>query len=133
MSGHRKYPFGSLNEQTRRRSMEIMRKAVDLADFLGIRIIQLAGYDVYYEEGNERTEALFLENLHKATEYAARAGVMLGFETMETEFMDTVQKTSYKSTFLGAVFFRPLSNKGRICSNCSFVMSPGYCFLILLL
>ena len=92
LSGHRKYPFGSLNEQTRRRSMEIMRKAVDLADFLGIRIIQLAGYDIYYEEGNERTEALFLENLHKATEYAARAGVMLGFETMETEFMDTVQK-----------------------------------------
>ena len=92
LSGHRKYPLGSADAKTRERGMDIMKKAVDLAGDLGIRIIQLAGYDVYYEDGSEATRAHFLENLIKAVEYAAKAGVMLGFETMETEFMDTVGK-----------------------------------------
>ena len=92
LSGHRKYPLGSADAKTRERGMDIMKKAVDLAGDLGIRIIQLAGYDVYYEDGSEATRAHFLENLIKAVEYAAKAGVLLGFETMETEFMDTVGK-----------------------------------------
>ncbi|WP_300348404.1 L-ribulose-5-phosphate 3-epimerase [Clostridium sp.] len=92
LSGHRKYPLGSEDEVTRNRGMKIMEKAIELADDLGIRIIQLAGYDVYYDEGNENTRALFYENLKKATEMAARSGILLAFETMETEFMNTVEK-----------------------------------------
>jgi L-ribulose-5-phosphate 3-epimerase len=92
LSGHRKYPIGSEKEEIRNRGMEIMKKAVELADDLGIRIIQLAGYDVYYEEGNAKTRELFLENLKKAALMAADHGIQLGFETMETEFMNTVEK-----------------------------------------
>ena len=47
LSGHRKYPFGASDPAVRARGMEIMEKALALADDLGIRIIQLAGYDVY--------------------------------------------------------------------------------------
>ena len=92
LSGHRKYPLGSMEEQIRNRGMEIMERAIELADDLGIRIIQLAGYDVYYEEGNKQTRKYFEENLRKAVEMAARKGVILAFETMETEFMNTVEK-----------------------------------------
>ena len=92
LSGHRKYPLGSESEAVRERGMQIMEKALILAGDLGIRIIQLAGYDLYYEQGNERTRALFLENLRKAADMAAARGILLGFETMETEFMNTVQK-----------------------------------------
>lgn len=92
LSGHRKYSLGSESEAVRERGMQIMEKALILAGDLGIRIIQLAGYDVYYEQGNERTRALFLENLRKAADMAAARGILLGFETMETEFMNTVQK-----------------------------------------
>ena len=106
LSGHRKYPLGSPDEAVRRRSLEIMEKAVALAADLGIRIIQLAGYDVYYEEGNERTRAWFRENLAKCVEMAAREGIVLGFETMETPFMDTVGKAmkyveDIRSPYLG--------------------------------
>ena len=66
LSGHRKYPLGSMDEATRKRGMEIMEKALQLAEDLGVRIIQLAGYDVYYEEGNEQTKKLFSENLKKS-------------------------------------------------------------------
>lgn len=92
LSGHRRYPLGSQNAATRARGMEIFEQAVRLASDLGIRIIQLAGYDVYYEQGDEETRALFAENLQKAVEYAAQYGVLLGFETMETPFLDTVKK-----------------------------------------
>lgn len=92
LSGHRKYPLGSLDAQVRGRGMEIMEKALCLADSLGIRIIQLAGYDVYYEEGNGDTRRFFEENLRKAVDMAACRGILMGFETMETGFMDTVEK-----------------------------------------
>lgn len=92
LSGHRKYPLGSNDEQTVRRGMEIMEKALELADDLGIRIIQLAGYDVYYEEGSEATRKRFAENLTKAVQMASSLGIVMGFETMETEFMNTVEK-----------------------------------------
>ena len=92
LSGHRKYPIGSNDPKICERGMEIMEKAIQLADDLGIRIIQLAGYDVYYEESTSETVQRFGENLKKCERMAARAGIVLGFETMETEFMNTVEK-----------------------------------------
>lgn len=95
LSGHRKYSLGSRDPKIRNKGLAIMQKAVDLAADLGIRIIQLAGYDVYYEKGAEDTKALFLAGLKKACKMAALKGVILAFETMETPFMDTVEKSMY--------------------------------------
>lgn len=92
LSGHRKYPLGSENENTVNRAMEIMEKAIILASDLGIRVIQIAGYDVYYENSNENTIKRFEENLKKSVQIASKYGVILAFETMETEFMNTVCK-----------------------------------------
>lgn len=92
LSGHRKYPMGHPDPAVRDRSMEIMEKAILLANGLGIRLIQLAGYDVYYVEGNQQTRALFASNLEKAARMAAEYGVVIAFETMETAFMNTVEK-----------------------------------------
>ena len=106
LSGHRKYPMGAADPEIRKQSLEIMKKALDLADTLGIRIIQLAGYDVYYETSTVLTRVHFAENLKKAAMMASRKGVVLGFETMETEFMNTVKKSmnyvdGVKSPYLG--------------------------------
>lgn len=60
-----------------------MKKAIDFAADLGIRIIQLAGYDVYYEDGDLYTNHDFETNLKKCVEMAAEKGIVLGFETME--------------------------------------------------
>ncbi len=92
LSGHRKYPLGSLEQAVNNRSLEIMEQAVQFAADLGIRTIQLAGYDVYYEESNSETKEIFLNNLKRSVNMAASAGILLGFETMETEFMNTVEK-----------------------------------------
>lgn len=68
LSGHRKYPLGSHDPAVREKGMEIMKKAIELADDLGIRIIQLAGYDVYYEDSSKETKNYFLENSNFALE-----------------------------------------------------------------
>lgn len=92
LSGHRKYPMGHPDPEIRGKSMEIMEKALILADRISARIIQLAGYDVYYEPGNRQTRLLFEENLDRAVRLAAKYGVVIAFETMETPFMNTVAK-----------------------------------------
>jgi L-ribulose-5-phosphate 3-epimerase UlaE len=73
--------------------MEIMRKAIEFSVNAGISLIQLAGYDVYYEQGDEDTVKWFTDGLKESADYAARWGVAMGFETMETPFMDTVEKS----------------------------------------
>lgn len=93
LSGHRKYPLGSHDQKIQERSLEIMKKAILFAADLGIRIIQLAGYDVYYETGDASTKEAFANNLKKCVDMAAKYGIVLGFETMETPFMDTVEKS----------------------------------------
>ena len=89
LSAHRRFPLGSHCPEIIKESLQIGIKAIELASRLGIRIIQLAGYDVYYEEHDEGTESRFIENLDTLVKCAAKEGVLLGFETMETP-LDTV-------------------------------------------
>ncbi len=114
LSGHRNYPLGSNDPVICARGMEIMQKAVTLAADLGIRIIQLAGYDVYYEQGSEETRTRFEENLKKATLMAARDGILLGFETMETEFMNTVGKAMKYVNLVNSPYLNVYPDVGNI-------------------
>lgn len=92
LSGHRKYPFGSKDKQTRQHAYEMMDKAIALAKDLGISNIQLAGYDVYYEDSDEETVELFIEGLQYAARQAANACVMLSIEIMDTPFIGTISR-----------------------------------------
>ncbi len=114
LSGHRKYPFGAADPAVRARSMEIMEKAIELADDLGVRIIQLAGYDVYYEDSTSESKAMFLENLKKAAEMAAIKGIVLGFETMETDFMNTVWKSMFYVNLVGSPYLGVYPDSGNL-------------------
>lgn len=118
LSGHRKYPLGSHDPEIRARSLEIMEQAVDLACDLGVRIIQLAGYDVYYEQNDEETRALFEENLRKSVAYAAKYGVTLGFETMETPFMDTISKGMRYVRAINSPYLGMYPDLGNLTNAC---------------
>lgn len=114
LSGHRKYPLGSNDPEICARGMDIMEKAIQLADDLGIRIIQLAGYDVYYEDSTPETVERFGRNLEKAVAMAAKAGVVMGFETMETEFMNTVEKSMAYVNKINSVYLNVYPDIGNI-------------------
>ena len=122
LSGHRKYPFGASDPNTQKRSLEIMQKAIDLASDLGVRLIQLAGYDVYYEQGNSKTRADFATNLNKAVLMAAKKGINLGFETMETPFMDTVGKSMYYVNMINSPYLGVYPDIGNL-KNASLLYS----------
>jgi L-ribulose-5-phosphate 3-epimerase/hexulose-6-phosphate isomerase len=92
LSAHRKFPFGSKNKNKREKAKQIMNKAITFADYLGIRIIQLVGYDVYYEESDEQTKKLFLEGLKEAVKLASRAQIILAIEIMDTELIGTIKR-----------------------------------------
>lgn len=92
LSGHRRYPFGSKNPGIQKKAYEIMEKAIQFAADLGIRNIQLAGYDVYYEEADEDTKKDFISGLVFAANKAAEANVMLSIEIMDTAFIGTISK-----------------------------------------
>lgn len=114
LSGHRKYPLGSSNPAICEKSMEIMEKALCLACDLGIRVIQLAGYDVYYEESTSETKKRFIRNLEKAVQMAASYGVLMGFETMENEFMNTVGKAMQYVRMLNSPYLAVYPDLGNI-------------------
>lgn len=84
LSGHRKHALGSVNAQTRMQALELFAKAIDLACDLGIRIIQVAGYYVYYEDETQESVHYYEEGLAKGLELASKAGVMLAIENMDT-------------------------------------------------
>lgn len=92
LSGHRRFPFGSSDINVRTQALKIMYDAIDLAVDLGIRTIQLAGYDVYYEKKSETTRAYFIENLQQAVTYAASRQVILAIEIMDDPFINSISK-----------------------------------------
>ncbi|UUM24466.1 L-ribulose-5-phosphate 3-epimerase [Mycoplasma sp. 3686d] len=92
LSAHRRYPFGSTNPQTRAKALEIMEQALILAKKLGIRIIQLAAYDVYYEPSSQTTKENFIKGMKLAAQLAQKYSITLAFETMDTPFAGTISK-----------------------------------------
>ena len=114
-SAQRKYSLGSLGKEKHEKAMDIMEKAVDFAADIGIRIIQLAGYDCYYEESNEETRNEFIKNLKIAAEMAARKGVLLGFETMmDRDFIDTVEKGMTYVDLIGSPYLGVYPDIGNL-------------------
>ena len=113
-SGHRRFPMGSMDERTREKSMELMKKAIIFADKLGIRVIQLAGYDVYYEEGNEQTKKYFIENLKKAVEWAASMEVTLAIEIMDHPFINSITKYMEFSEIINSPWLKVYPDVGNL-------------------
>ncbi len=59
LSAHRRFPFGSSEPALRSQAYTVIDKAIGLAADLGVRVIQLAGYDVYYEPSTPQSVRLF--------------------------------------------------------------------------
>ncbi|NQT59103.1 MAG: L-ribulose-5-phosphate 3-epimerase [Bacteroidetes bacterium] len=91
-SGHRRFPLGSHSLVIRTKAREMMEKAIQLAVDTGIRTIQLAGYDVYYEESDDQTYSWFVEGLQQAVRSAARENVMLSMEIMDTPLVNSIAR-----------------------------------------
>jgi len=114
LSAHRKYPFGSMDDAVRERAFEIMEKAIVFAYKMGIRCIQMAGYDVYYEPQSAATHERFIEGMQKATKMAERAGVLLGVEIMDTPYLNSLSKFEVLKQKIPSPYFMAYPDVGNI-------------------
>lgn len=92
LSSHRKYPLGSHTLELRRQGQDILRKAIEFAGDIGLRVVQVMGYDVFYEPSDEETRANFIGGLQQGARWAGQAGVMLGLENLDTPFVECLSK-----------------------------------------
>ncbi|OOF46604.1 xylulose 5-phosphate 3-epimerase [Rodentibacter trehalosifermentans] len=114
LSGHRRFPFGSRDEATRQKAYEIMEKAIQFAVDTGIRTIQLAGYDVYYEEQDEGTIQRFQQGLEWAVELAASNQVTLAVEIMDTKFMSSISRWKKWDEIIESPWFTVYPDLGNL-------------------
>lgn len=114
LSGHRRYPLGSADPKIREKSLEIMQKAIDLAVDLGVKNIQMAGYDVYYEEKTIQSREFFVENLRKCVEMAAKKMVTLSIETMDDPFINSMEKINHYKTMIHSPYLQGYPDLGNI-------------------
>ncbi len=114
LSGHRRFPFGSRDPDIRRQALVIMQKAIGLAVDTGIRTIQLAGYDVYYEPSDQDTRDRYIEGMQKSLEIAAREQVMLAVEIMDHPFMNSILRYANMKKLLGSPWFTVYPDIGNL-------------------
>jgi len=114
LSGHRRFPFGSRDPAIRSRAREIMRKAIDLSVSIGLRTIQLAGYDVYYEPSDQQTRQRFIEGLRWAVDEAARSQVMLAVEIMDTPLINSITAWQEYDKIIESPFFCVYPDLGNL-------------------
>ena len=114
LSAHRRFPFGSEQRHIRDKARDVMESALELACQLGIRVIQLAGYDVYYEPSTPQSRARFAEGMHWAAKQAEKYQVMLGMEIMDTPFMNSITKHMTLQEQIQSPWFRLYPDIGNL-------------------
>jgi hexulose-6-phosphate isomerase len=114
LSGHRRFPFGSADPGVRERARAIMRGAIGLAAETGIRTIQLAGYDVYYEPSTPDSLARFEDGLHWATDLAGREQIVLAMEIMDTPLFSSITKWKAFAERIPSPWFQVYPDLGNL-------------------
>ncbi len=69
-------------------------------------MIQLAGYDVYYQEANNETRRRFRDGLKESVEMASRAQVTLAMEIMDYPLMNSISKALGYAHYLNNPWFQ---------------------------
>jgi len=117
VSAHRKFPLGSASPDLRKKGLDILYRSIELAADLGIKVIQIMGYDAVYEPGNANTQACYLEGLRAGVSWASTAGVMLGLENGDHELVDSVEKTMRFVKTLNSPWFQAYPDIGNMTAS----------------
>lgn len=114
LSAHRRFPLGSEDDGVRQQGLAIMRQAIQFAQDVGIRVIQLAGYDVYYQQANNETRRRFREGLKESVEMASRAQVTLAMEIMDYPLINSISKALGYAHYLNNPWFQIYPDIGNL-------------------
>jgi L-ribulose-5-phosphate 3-epimerase len=114
LSAHRKFPMGSASFELRKTGLDLLYRTIALAADLGAKVIQLVGYDVFYEPGSPETRMRFSDGLRQGARWAEEMGVILGLENIDIEFMDSVEKVMYYVKQIDSPWFQAYPDMGNM-------------------
>lgn len=83
LSAHKRYPLGSCDPNLRKKGMDILKKCINICSFLGIRVILVTGFCVYYEPETKDTLKWYTDSLSEAAQWADSNEIMLAVEPVE--------------------------------------------------
>ena len=116
LSAHRKYPLGSASPQVRERSLDILYRAIEFAADVGLPIVQVMGYDVFYEPACAGTRDRWLDSLEQGVRWAGASGVILGLENCDLELVDSIDKGLGIVAHLNSPWFHLYADMGNLAA-----------------
>ena len=114
LSAHRRFPLGSQDATIRHKALEILKDAIDFADDLGVRVIQLAGYDVYYETKTLRSRHYFIQGLKQAMAWAHEKQITLSIEIMDDSFINSLTRFKEIQNEVGTLDLKAYLDVGNL-------------------
>ena len=115
LSANRHFPIGSSFENIQKKGVEIILNAIKFSFYLGIKIIQIACYDVLDgEKSTDLSRQVFISNLEKCVEFAGSKGIMLAIENVDTKFGDSIEKTMDLADTIGSPWLQIYPDIGNL-------------------
>ncbi len=115
LSGLRRCPLGSVDRSLREEGLDMLIRAVELASRVGIRVVQVAGYDELMDKASTETSRTnFAENLKKGLVHASSLGVTLAIENMDVPFMDSLERSMEYVTRFQSPYLQVYADVGNL-------------------
>ncbi|WP_109472495.1 L-ribulose-5-phosphate 3-epimerase [Ornithinimicrobium cavernae] len=117
LSAHRRFGLGSGDPETLATARRIAAQAVELADAVGVRVIQVAGYFAYYEQADPGARGRFVAEMSRFAQLAGRYGVMLALENIDTADVGSVRDACQIADEVDSQWFGIYPDVGNIVVN----------------
>ena len=115
LSTFSRYSIGTLNENEQKKVLDIFNHAIMFSKYIGIKIIQIPGYDVIPGKNSTKsTKDNYLKMMNIFSNIASKNNIILGIENMDTEFCDTISKSVNIVKKINSPFLKLYPDSGNI-------------------
>lgn len=116
LSANRYYPIGDIEK--REFGINLIKKAIVLANKLNVKVIQLTAYDVYGKESSEETKRLYKEGLLEALKFNEDYKIILTIEVLEdVPHFNTSEKLVKLIKEINSPYLKEYADNGNLIYN----------------
>ena len=116
LSATRYYPIGDIEK--REFGINLIKKAIVLANKLSVKVIQLTAYDVYGKESSEETKRLYKEGLIEALIFNEDYKIILAIEVLEdVSHFNTSEKLVKLIKEINSPYIKEYADNGNLIYN----------------
>jgi len=115
ISGNRRYPIGSPDVAVRQKGLEMILDSICFASDIGIRILQIAAYDVHLgQESTIQSRQAFGDGIEKCVRHASSLGVMLALENVDCRFGESLENLMFYVEKINSPWLRLYPDFGNL-------------------